>query len=199
MLFFVFLCYNLVIIKIGEMCVKKLLSFLVVGIVVFLPLSAKAARITGSCEKSTNCPDDVCQSVCTIKVTENTSAITEFEGDFVFTPEDGGEIVSITPGEGWTSLSGNDSHINFIATDSAGVSASEFTLATVTLNVDKDVTGCTLRLTNPSIGTEVTVEIEEPDSPNTGATLPIAILVCGVVAGAVIYGVSKKNNKLSKI
>ena len=181
------------------MCVKKLLSFLVVGIVVFLPLSVNAARIEGSCEKNTDCPDDVCQSVCTIKVVENTTALTEFEGDFVFTPEDGGEIVSITPGEGWTSLSGNDAHFSFLAEDSAGISAKEFTLATVTLNVDKDVTGCSLKLTNPSFGTETEVPVDEPDSPNTGATLPITILVCGVVAGAVIYGLSKKNNKLTKI
>lgn len=178
---------------------KKILSILVIGIVLFLPLSAKAARITGSCEKNTDCPDDVCQSICTIQVVENTSTIQTFEGDLVFTPADGGQIVSVTAGDDFTNLSGNDAHISFVAANGTGVTASSFTLATVVLNVDKDVTGCSLQLTNPSVGTEVEIEIDITGEVETGATLPLTILACGIGAGAVIYVVSKKNKKLYKI
>lgn len=178
---------------------KKLLSVLVIGIFVFLPLSAKALDIVGNCEKSTDCPDDICQSVCTIRIENNTSTLQEFQGDLVFTPSDGGQIVSVTAGEDWTNLSGNDAHINFIAANGTGVTASSFTLATVVLNVERDITGCSLRLTNPSIGTEVEVEIETTTEVETGATLPLTILVCGIGAAAIIYVVSKKNKKLYKI
>lgn len=179
---------------------KKLLSILGIGVAALvLPMSVEAARITGNCEKDTNCPDDVCQSVCTIKIVENTSTIQNFEGDLVFTPADGGQIVSVTAGDDFTNLSGNDAHINFVAANGTGVTASSFTLATVVLNVDKDVTGCLLQLTNPSIGAEIDIEIEVETDVDTGAALPITILACGIGAGAVIYVVTKKNKKLYKI
>ena len=178
---------------------KKLLSILVIGIFVFLPLSVSAAKIEGTCEKNEDCPDDVCQSICTIRVTGNTSTIQEFEGDLVFTPADGGEIVEVQAGEDFTNLSGNDAHISFIAANGTGVTASSFTLAKVILNVDKDVVGCSLKLTNPSVGTEVKIDVEVTEEVNTGATLPIAILACGVGAGAIIYAISRKNKKLYKI
>ena len=184
------------------MCVKKLLSILVIGVLaIAFPLKASAApSITGSCEKDeTNCPDDVCQSVCTIRITGNDTTLQTFEGDLVFTPSDGGQIVSVTPGDEWTNLSGNDAHINFIAANGTGVTSSDFTLATVVLNVDKDITGCTLRLQNPSVGTPTEIEVEVTTEVETGATLPIAILICGIAAGAIIYAVTKKNKKLYKI
>ena len=178
---------------------KKLLSILVIGVVVFLPLTAHAAgRITGSCEKSERCEDGTCQSTCTIRVEGNTDALTTFEGDFVFTPSGGAEIASVTPGEGWTNLNGTDWHMSFLASGEP-ISASDFVLATVVLNVNEDVTGCTLQLTNPSVGTEIEIEIDVTEEVETGATLPLTILACGIGAGAVIYVVTKKNKKLYKI
>lgn len=178
---------------------KKLLSILVISVVVCLPLTAHAAgRITGNCEKSERCSDGTCQSVCTIRVEQNTDSLSSFEGDFVFTPSGGAEIVSVTPGEGWTNLSGTDWHMSFIATGEP-ISASNFTLATVTLNVQEDITGCKLQLTNPSIGTPIEIEVEITEEVQTGATLPLTILACGIGAGAVIYVVTKKNKKLYKI
>lgn len=197
MLFFVFLCYNLDIIEIGEMCVKKFISFLVVCIVATLPLSAKALDIKGNCEKKTDCPEGVCQSVCEIWVENNNATLNEFSGDFVFTPSDKGKVVSVTAADGWTNNTGNS--VNFMFTSTAGISASKFDLATVVLEVEEGVTGCTLSVNNPSTGGKIEIEVDVEEEVSTGATLPLAILACGVGAVAVIYIVSKKSKKLYKI
>lgn len=179
---------------------KKLLSILVIGVIVCLPLTAHAAgKIDGNCEEKRNCTDGTCESVCTIWVEGNTSELSSFEGDFVFTPSGGAEIIDVTAGEGWTNLSGTDWHMSLIASGEA-ITASKFTLVTVTLKVQEDITGCKLKLDNTSIGFPSTdIEIEITQEVETGATLPLTILACGVGAGAVIYMVSKKNKKLYKI
>ena len=176
---------------------KKLLSFLVIGVVAALPLSAKALDIVGSCEKDTNCPEGTCRSVCEIRVENNTQTLNEFSGNFVFTPSDKGKIVSVTPGEGWRNNTGNSA--NFMFTSVEGISDASFDLATVVLEVEQGVTGCTLTIENPSVGGEIEIEIDTTTDVDTGATLPLAILACGVGAVAVIYVVSKKNKKLYKI
>ena len=179
------------------MCVKKLLSFLVIGVVALLPLSAKALNIVGNCEKDTDCPEGTCRSVCEIRVENNTQTLNDFSGEFVFTPSDKGEIVSVTPGDGWTNNTGNSA--NFMFTSTEGISDASFDLATVVLEVEEGVTGCTLTVSNPSVGGEIDIEITTETEVDTGATLPIAILACGIGAVAVIYVVSKKNKKLYKI
>ena len=175
---------------------KKLLSFLVVGVVALLPLSVNAATITGNCEKDTDCPEGVCRSVCEIRVEGNTQTLTEFSGDFVFTPADGGKIVSVTPGDGWTNNTGNSASFMFT---SEGMSDANFDLATVVLEVEEGIEGCNLTVANPSVGGEIEIEITTETEVDTGATLPIAILACGIGTVAVIYIVSKKNKKLYKI
>lgn len=179
------------------MCVKKLLSFLVVGVVCLLPLSAKALDIEGKCEKDTNCPEGVCRSVCEVWVENNNTTLNEFSGTFVFNPADKGKIVSVTPGDGWTNNTGNSA--SFMFTSVEGISASKFDLATVVLEVEEGIKDCNLSISNPSAGGEVEIEITTETEVETGATLPLAILACGVGAVAVIYIVSKKNKKLYKI
>lgn len=176
---------------------KKFISFLVVCIVATLPLSAKALDIKGNCEKKTDCPEGVCQSVCEIWVENNNATLNEFSGDFVFTPSDKGKVVSVTAADGWTNNTGNS--VNFMFTSTAGISASKFDLATVVLEVEEGVTGCTLSVNNPSTGGKIEIEVDVEEEVSTGATLPLAILACGVGAVAVIYIVSKKNKKLYKI
>ena len=160
-------------------------------------LCAKALNIVGNCEKDTDCPEGTCRSVCEIRVENNTQTLNDFSGEFVFTPSDKGEIVSVTPGDGWTNNTGNSA--NFMFTSTEGISDASFDLATVVLEVEEGVTGCTLTVSNPSVGGEIDIEITTETEVNTGATLPIAILACGIGAVAVIYVVSKKNKKLYKI
>lgn len=182
---------------------KKLLSFLIIGVIaIALPLSVEAAdsiTFTGNCQKKDDCPEGVCQNVCQVKVKGNQAALKEISGTFEFTPADKGEVVSITAANGWTNNTGNSSTFMFTSTDSAGVTASEFDLATVVVNVEEGITGCSLKVTNGGIEYEIEVETTVETNPGTGATLPIAILACGVGAVAVIYVVSKKNKKLYKI
>lgn len=183
------------------MCVKKLLSFLVIGVIALaLPLSAKAdMTFTGNCQKSDDCPEGVCQNVCEVRVEGNEAALTELSGTFEFTPADKGEVVSVTAADGWTNNTGNSATFMFTSTNSAGVTAANFDLATVVVNVEEGVTGCTLSVNNGGMKYEIEIETEVETNPGTGATLPIAILACGVGAVAVIYVVSKKNKKLYKI
>lgn len=175
---------------------KKLLSILVLSVIVMAPLGVKAARIDGNCEKSCPTGDGKCTSVCTLKVKDNTSALTEFKGELEFGK--GVTIKSVTPGEGWTNLNGNNPSLSFMAT-SGNISAKDFTLATVTIELESASTDCTIKLKNPSIGVEVTIPDPKPENPSTGAALPIAIIAGGAVVAGAIYVATRKNKKLYKI
>lgn len=176
---------------------KKLFSILVLSVVLLLPMSAKAASIVPSCEKSCPTENGKCTSVCTIRVEGNTGSLTEFNANLEIVGE-GVTITSITAGDGWTNLNGTSTNLSFIASNGA-VTTSNFTLATINLELESSATNCSLKLSNPSVGTEVTVEIETETTVKTGATLPIAILACGAGLAAVIYIVASKNKKIYKI
>ena len=186
---------------------KKYLSFIVmIGIVAFiLPVVASAVEIqTPPCEKVCDKPDanGKCQSICTIKVANNTSTMTEFNATLLIKGK-GASIKSIQPGDGWNDLTsstnGTSIPLSLIATN--GVTTTNFLLATVTLELESSATDCSLTVSNPSIGKDVTVDITQTTTTQTktGAALPIAIVACGACAAVFIYSTTKKSKKIYKI
>ena len=184
--------------------VKKFIRFIaLVMAIVIMPMGVNATSLDNKCSKSCPTSEGKCTSTCTISVKDNNATMTTFQANLVVVGE-GATITSFTPGDGWTKVSPTDSDlanstipINFVSTD--GVTESNFTLATITLELESSAADCSLRLTNPSVGNEVTVTIETTTETKTGAALPIAIIGCGVIGAGVIYSVTKKNKKIYKI
>ena len=90
-------------------------------------------------------------------------------------------VTSLTPGDGWqkvaptdTELKGSNIPINFVS--ATGVTTADFTLATITLEIESSAADCSLKLANPSVGSEVTIEIETTTDPVLSREDAIAIL-----------------------
>lgn len=179
---------------------KKLLGVIALSMVLLLPVNASAASINPKCEKSCPTENGKCTSVCTISVAGNTGSLTEF-GATLEIVGDGVTVTKITPGTGWInlteSISGKSIPLKFQA--STAITTSDFVLATINLELESSATNCSLKLTSPTVGTEVTTVIETTTETKTGATLPLAIIACGAVAAVVIYSATKKNKKMYKI
>lgn len=183
---------------------KKIFGFIALVMAVsLLPMGAEAASIVPKCDKSCPTKDGKCTSTCTISVQGNTSTLTTFESTLVISG-DGVTVKSFTAGDGWTKVSPTDSDlsgtsipVNLIATN--GITAANFTLATFTLELESSATDCSLKISNPTIGSEVTYEVKTVTETKTGAALPIAIIAFGLVGSGVIYSVTKKNKKMYKI
>ena len=180
--------------------VKKLtgLVALIVALLV-MPTMVSATSLKTTCDKSCPTEDGKCTATCTIKIEENTT----FTGDLEIVG-DGVTVTSFTAGEGWTKVSPTDAELSgktlpISLMSTAGVSDANFTLATITLELESKAADCSLKLKNPSAGSEVTVEITTTTETKTGASLPIAIIAVGVVGATVIYATTKKNKKLYKI
>ena len=203
MLFFVFLCYNLDIIEIGEMCVKRFISLLLVAVVLLLPFSAKALGLQSEAEKSCrNEETGKCEQAIKIYLTDIPSGadLTNVEPTLTLTGDaDKITVKSITGANdnivATQSRSGNviTMKFNFLTS----VTGTKIELGTIVLELEDSATNCSGKLGLNGIDYEIEVDVEEEVS--TGATLPLAILACGVGAVAVIYIVSKKNKKLYKI
>ena len=181
---------------------KKLLSILVIGVVaIALPMSVEAAGfgLTGSCKSDTTCPDDdgYCYSTCTIGVQNNTMQLSNIDFTLTFVSGDAVEIVEMNALNGWQLMSGTSTSVSIIS--NAPVSDASFQVLEYRIRYAQD-TDCTVQLKlDGADEPEITIEHETTTEVETGATLPIAILACGVVAGGVIYVVTKKNKKLYKI
>ncbi len=184
--------------------VKKLIGIVAIAIaLVIMPLGVSAAQIKPSCDKSCPSENGKCTSTCKITVEGNTSTLTTFTANLEILGE-GVTVKSFTPGDGWTKISPTDTElagttipISFMS--ATGVTTSNFTLATFTLELESAATNCSLNLKNPSVGSEVTVDIKTTTETKTGASLPIAIIAVGVVGAVVIYATTKKNKKIYKI
>ena len=183
---------------------KKIFGFIALVMAVsLLPMGAKAASVLPKCDKSCPTEDGKCTATCTISVQGNTSTLTTFTSEVLITG-DGVTVKSFDAGDGWTKVSPTDTElsgksipVSLVSTD--GVKAENFTLATFTLELESSAADCSLKISNPSVGSEVTVEIETTTETKTGAALPIAIIVFGAVGAGVIYSVTKKNKKMYKI
>lgn len=181
---------------------KKLFSLLLVlGVMVMMPIGAQAAgndiemHITG-CEKDTNCPDSggYCYSTCKVRVTKNTVGFSALE--FEISSDDKVEIVSTEGQNGFMVTSGNNKNFK-LETAGDTVKTNSFDLLTYKIKYPKDVNCAqTLKFNGAVIETEVP---NDTKPPKTGATLPIAIITCGIGAAAVIYLTTKKSKKLYKI
>ena len=187
------------------MCVKKLLSILGIGVMaIALPLGVSAEEITfelnANCTPDTNCPDDegYCYTTCTTYVADLSVPIEELEFSINFESDSGVDIVEMQAEDGWELVSSeNSTDISLIADET--ISGNRFNVLQYRIRHLSDV-NCDHELVYLNSKVTVTTETEEqPENPSTGATLPIAILACGVGAVAVIYVVSKKNKKLYKI
>lgn len=181
------------------MCVKKLLSILVIGVVaIILPVQASAAGfgLNGSCQKDSNCPDenDYCYSTCTVYVENNTTSLSQIEFTLDFVSGDAVEIIEMTGLNGWELMSGTSTSVSLLA--SSAVTDSKFNVLEYRIRYAQD-TDCTVRLGLD--GAEITIDHETTTEVETGAALPLTILACGIGAVAVIYVVTKKNKKLYKI
>lgn len=185
---------------------KKLLGIVALSLAIILPVSASAAEVKLNCDKSQKVCDESgtkkCTSTCTISITGNTQSLTDFNATLDIVGDDV-SITSITPGDGWTSLtsstSGKSVPISFMASN-GGVTASDFLLATVTMELGSSASNCSLQLRDPSVGKNVEVEVTtEVKQTQTGASLPVAIIAVGACAAIVIYGATRKNKKMYKI
>lgn len=179
---------------------KKILTVIALSIVLLLPLGVNAAstgKIELPCDKS--CPNEAtgkCEATCKIKISGNTGSLNEFKGTIQFVGE-GVTIKSVTAADGWTNLGGTSTDLSFLAAPE--VSAASFEVATIVLEIEDAATNCSLKLVNPSVGTTVETEIKQTTTVKTGATLPIAVVVCGIGAAGVIYALTRKNKKMYKI
>ncbi len=183
---------------------KKYLSFIVAGVVAcILPMSVSAGKVGVSCNKSGRCAETgKCTSTCEVKVTENTQSLSSFNGTFTVKGE-GAKVTSVSPGDGWqlispssSELSGSNIPISFIS--ESGVTASNFVLMTVNLELENSATDCSVVLNTGEWG-EVEVKIEQTVQTKTGASLPIALVGVGAVGAVVIYVTTKKSKKMYKI
>lgn len=184
--------------------VKKITGMvaLIVALIV-LPMSVNATALKTTCDKSCPTSDGKCTATCTIKIEENSTTMTTFTGNLEIVGTQV-KVTSLTPGEGWTKVSPTDSELNgttipLSLMSTTGIKDANFTLATITLELESAAADCSLRLKNPSAGSEVTVEITTTTETKTGASLPIAIIAVGVVGASVIYVATKKNKKMYKI
>ncbi len=183
---------------------KKIISFIaLVMAMVIIPISVDAASIVPKCEKSCPTEGGKCTSTCKITIEGNTAEINQFSATLEIVGK-GVTVKSLKAGDGWTKVSPSDTELSgttiplsFIATNN--ITASNFTLATVSLEIESSEADCSLKLSNPSVGSEVTIEIETTTETKTGAALPIAIIGCGVIGAGLIYSVTKKNKKIYKI
>lgn len=180
---------------------KKLFSLLLVlGVMVMMPIGAQAAgndiELSISCEADPKCPDTegYCYNTCKVRVTKNTVGISKI--DFEAKSSDQVEVVSAEGNNGFILSSGNSKNFKL---ETAGdvVKTNAFDLVTYRIKFKKGV-DCTQYLKF----NDVEVEVPAPNDtkpPKTGATLPIAIITCGIGAAAVIYLATKKSKKLYKI
>lgn len=183
---------------------KKIIGFIAIVMAVgLLPIGVEAAKIVPKCEKSCPTENGKCTSACKLTVEGNTQTLTSFEAELQLAGS-GVTVKDFKVGDGWTKVSPTDTElagtkipISFVSTD--GVSAENFVLATFTLELDSATTDCSLTVSKPTVGSEVTIEIETTTETKTGAALPIAIIAVGVVGATVIYSVTKKNKKMYKI
>lgn len=180
---------------------KKLFSLLLVlGVMVMMPIGVHAAgndiEISGSCEKDTNCPDSAgyCYSTCKVRVTKNTVGIAKIE--FEAKSNDKVEIVSAEGQNGFILSSGNSKTFK-LETAGDEVKTNAFDIVTYRIKYPNDV-NCEQILKFNNLEVKVDVP-NDTKPPKTGATLPIAIITCGIGAAAVIYLTTKKSKKLYKI
>ena len=183
---------------------KKFISFIaLVMAIVIIPMGVDAASIVPKCEKSCPTEGGKCTSTCKINVEGNTAEINSFSATLEIVGS-GVTVKSLTPGDGWQKISPSDAELSGTSIPlsliaSNNITASNFTLATFTLEIESSAADCSLRISNPTTGSEVTVEIETTTETKTGAALPIAIIGCGVIGAGLIYSVTKKNKKMYKI
>ena len=183
---------------------KKLLSILVIGVVLFLPLGAKALDLGFNCEKSCRNEDTgVCEQRCTLSISGNTNpeGLTSVTPTFTITGDaDKVRLGSLTAASdniiASSSRTGDVITMEFVFT--GAITEESFDLGTLVLELDDNATDCSGKFAlngveYPEIKIEITEEVE------TGVALPLTILACGVGAGAVIYVVTKKNKKIYKI
>lgn len=183
---------------------KKFLGLIAIAMaVVLLPMSASAESLKTTCDKSCPTTEGKCTSTCTIKVEGNTTAMKTFTSTLEVVGE-GVTVKSLTAGEGWTKVSPTDADLKgnsipLSLVSATGVTEENFTLATFTLELESAAADCTLKLKEPSAGSEITVTIETTTETKTGASLPIAIALVGITGAVVIYATSKKSKKIYKI
>lgn len=161
--------------------------------VIILPGFAKAGKLVPSCDNK-NCTvngDGSCTRTCTIKVAENTGELNLANVSLAIENLGNGvTIESVVPGTGWELLSGTSPELSLAANPS--VTASNFTLATITLKIANQDVNCSLSITNNSMNLIV-------DNPKTGDVLPMAILIGGAGIALIAYMAVRKNTKLYKI
>ena len=184
---------------------KKLLSVLVIGVVaIALPMSAKALDLSFNCEKSCrNEETGVCEQRCDLSLTnvsegDNLSAVNP---TFTITGDaDKVTLGSLTAANenvlAEASRTGDVINMNFTILSNTSTNGT-VELGTLVLQLEDNAVDCSGHFSLNNVTYEV--EVDTTTEVETGATLPIAILACGVAAGAVIYIVTKKNKKLYKI
>lgn len=182
---------------------KKLLSFLAIGVVAILPMSASALKLDWDCEKSCRNEDTgKCEQTCKIYVTENTSLADLTVTDVTLTltgDADKVTLKSLTPANKDFNVesSREGDVISMKFTNLTEIKTSKVELGTLVLELEDSAVNCSGTFKLEGVEYEMTVDEVEP-VPG-GTSLPIAIIACGVGAAAVIYFVSKKNKKMYKI
>lgn len=174
---------------------KKLFSlFIVLSLMVLLPMGANATEIKPNCDKSCPTEDGKCQQTCRLEIVGNKTALTSFDVDITIDENaDKIKLLSINGNDGWEATqnrSGNK--ITMLFTNPSPVTAADFTLGTFVMELADSSVNCSLTINGVEVTTETTTQVK------TGATLPIAIIGCGLAAVAVIY-LSTRHKKMYKI
>lgn len=173
----------------------------VLGVVLFMPVMAKAIGFDLACGKAELCDNGKCKQTCTVTVTGNTGLAenTTVSGKVTLTNPTGTKITAIKTDEtkflSESNFSTNPATLKF--TSFAAISDSSFTLATITVETTQNQ-DCSLEFELEGVTKKVDPN-PTPENPKTGATMPIAIISTGALAAAAIYLTTRKNTKLYKI
>lgn len=178
---------------------KKFLSIVALSMLLLIPMGVKGLAIEtagSTCEKKAECPDDdgYCYATCTVRVTGNTISLSAIQWQINLTEgiELYGEINAIPTGA--TVTTGTSTSVNILF--GTPITDSAFDLASYEIRYTKDG-GCAHTVSLDGVSYNMTTTTT--GTVSTGATLPIAIIACGVAAVGVIYIATKKNKKMYKI
>lgn len=184
---------------------KKILAFLGLFVFLILPLSAKATTnvnfTCGECVDNGNS----CLEKCSISLVGDETIVSNFKATLELSPgleladsSNGNKTIEFADGWAWNSGIYGGTSFDFVANPAK--TGTDIKVADFYIKVSKDAQKpCKISL-KPQGFNNVEVEVTvEQTTVNTGASLPMLVLIGGIFVAGIIYCISKRSTKLYKI